>query len=435
MFAAELTAHVDGVLHAFEQAGAVDPLEAIEQITSLLDDRASVTSAFRNAELRSEVVGLLDSAPMRDRATQERVYEYLLGKLGTSGASPTAPTPRHIVSLMVEMTAPTPTDTVIDPAVGTAGFLVAAADYLRDHHPTAWLDSDLRDHFNNAAFTGVDSDAALCSIARMNLRLHGVQNPEILHRDSLAEEGGAGRYSLVFANPPTGGTRDLVAAKQLLSVVKTRKTDLLFVAHSLRLLSDGGRAAIIVPDAVLFGTTKAHRDLRRTLVDEHLLEAVVRLPAGAVRPSSPSAASQSVSILLVRRGSVTTNVWFYDVRADGFTPDENGQPSESNDLPDVLSRWRALSSEAQGSPEVSEDERPRTAQSFLVPREEIAEHDYDLTFNRYRVVPAERVVHRSPNDILIDIARLELQIQQAAAALARSLSELPTVAPQPGTWQ
>ncbi len=458
MFAVELTAHVDEVLHAFEQAGVVDPLEAIEQITSLLDDRASGTSAFRGAKLRSEVVELLDSAPMSDRATQERVYEYLLGKLGAPGTSTAAPTPRHIVSLMVEMTAPTPTDTIIDPTVGTAGFLVAAGDYLRDHHPRIWLDTGLRDHFNNTAFTGVDTDAALCSIARMNLRLHGVQNPEILHRDSLGEEGGAGRYSLVVANPPIGGTRDLApAAKQLLSVVKTRKTDLLFVAHSLRLLSDGGRAAIIVPDAVLFGTTKAHKDLRRTLVDEHSLEAVVRLPAGVLRPGShQSAATQSVSILLVRQGAVTRNVWFYDVRADGFTADEKRLPCESSDLPDLLARWQALSSRAAASatgtaqapgsvpavsvlavsvPFVSEAERARTAQSFLVPREEIAEHDYDLTFNRYRVVPAEHVVHRSPNDILIDIARLELQIQQASAALARSLSGQPELMAQPGTWR
>lgn len=450
MFAAQLTAQVDEVLHAFEQAGVVDPLEAIGHITSLLENRTDDSSAFRGAELRSEVVELLDSAPMRDRATQERVYEHLLGKLAASGASAMTPTPRHIVSLMVEMTAPAPVDTIIDPAVGTAGFLAAAGDYLRDHHPRIWLDSGLRDHFNTTAFTGVDTDQALCGIARMNLRLHGVQNPEILHRDSLAEERGAGRYSLVFAHPPIGEIRDLPAAKQLLSVVRTKKTDLLFVAHSLRLLADGGRAAIIVPDAVLFGTTKAHKDLRRTLVDEHSLEAVVRLPAGVLGPGAQRpAAAESVSILLVRKGATTRNVWFYDVRADGFTADERRLPSESTDLPDLLARWRALRSQDVPSvpspppapapapgrvPGVSEAERPRTAQSFLVPREEIAEHEYDLTFNRYRTEPAARVVHRSPNDILIEIARLELQIQQAAAALARSLSEQPVLAPHPEAW-
>jgi type I restriction enzyme M protein len=409
LVAGELTAHVDELLHAFDEAGVVDALEAVEQIASLPDDRA----------------------------TQERVFEYLLGKLGAPGSSTTAPTPRHIVALMVEMAAPTPADTIIDPAVGTGGFLTAAADYLRDQHPRIWVDTALRDHFNNTAFTGVDSEAALGNIARMNLRLHGVQNPEIQQRDSLAEEGGR-RYSLVFANPPLGGARDVPAAKQLHSVVRTKRTDLLYVAHSLRLLADGGRAAIIVPDAVLFGTTKAHKDLRRTLVDDHSVEAVVRLPAGVLRPISSSAGSPSsaVSILLVRRGAVTRNVWFYDLRADGFaadalTTDDKRLPTETNDLTDLLTRWRAVSAQTAAS----EADRPRTAQSFLVPRAEIAEHDYDLTFNRYRLVPAEHVVYRSPNDILIDVARLELQIQQAAAGLARSLSEQPVVAPQPGIWR
>jgi type I restriction enzyme M protein len=444
----ELATQIDALWGGFARAG-VAPLEVIEQITYLLADRNHGSSGIPTPELRAQVVDLLDGVPMQDLATQGQVYDYLLSKLATA-QNGILPTPRHIVDLMVDMVAPTPDDTIIDPAAGTGGFLVAAGEYVRDHHPRVWLDAELREHYNNGAFTGVDSDASLCRIALMNLQLHGVRNPAISHRDSLGEASAVGSstqttYSLVLSNPPFTGSHDSVAtAKDLLAVVKTKKAELLFLANALRLLASDGRAAVIVPDSVLFGTSKAHREVRRMLVDEHNLDAVVRLPAGVFKPHS----GVSASILLFRTAGITDSVWFYDVRADGFTLDDKREPTEANDLPDVITRWLSLSKpalresvarpegvafppggelppdlEGRQPAENSEASRPRTAQSFLVPRAEIAANDYDLTFNRYRIVFAERIMHRAPNDILIDIARLELQIQQAAAALARSLSD------------
>ena len=279
--------------------------------------------------------------------------------------------------------------------------------------------------------TGIASNAPLNRIATTNLRLHGVQNVAVSNGDSLGEETGVGNtghgtFSLVLANSPFAGSRDSVAAaKDLLTVVKTKKTELLFLVHSLRLLRDGGRAAVILPDSALFGTSKAHTDVRRMLVEDHTLDAVVRLPPGVFKPHN----GLSTSILLFHKGGTTDEVWFYDVRADGFTLDDNRAQIEANDLPDVVERWRAMRNAAATPARDGRDRAaidatlPRTAQSFFVPRSEIAEEGYDLTFNRYRVVLGERVVHRSANDILVDIARLELRIQQGSSALARALAE------------
>ena len=257
-------------------------------------------------------------------------------------------------------------------------------------------------------------------IASMNMQLHGVENPTIQRRDSLAEEyfdpTVEGKYTLVLANPPFAGSLDYeTTAKDLLSVVKTKKTELLFLALMLRLLKNGGRAAVIVPDGVLFGSSKAHKDLRRMLVEDHKLEAVVKLPSGTFKPYT----GVSTAILLFQKTSSggTDQVWFYDVQADGFTLDDKRTPTQANDLPDVLARWATLSQ--PDSPELA---RPRTAQSFLVPKEEIAAQGYDLSLNRYKEVEHEEVVHRPPAEILAELAALEQEIVDATAELARSLS-------------
>jgi type I restriction enzyme M protein len=431
MLAVALSTQVDSLWRALLESGA-SPLEAVEQVTSLIADRELGATGIASPQLLDQALALLDSAPMQDPTIQGQAYEHLLGRLAMAQSGPVI-TPRHIIRLMIDMVEPTPDDIIIDPSVGTGGFLMAAREYLRDRHPRPWLDAGLRENFDSTTFTGVDSDPSMCAIASMNLRLHGIQHPAIAQRDSLAADGAgpsAGSFSLVLATPPFVGIRDMeTTAKELLQVVGTKKPELLFLVRALRLLSDHGRAAIIVPDSVLYGTSKAHITVRRMLVEEHSLDAVVRLPAGVFRPNSGT----STSILLFRKAGVTDSVWFYDVRADGFTLDNERRPIEGDDLPDVVARWRSRSvgpAVPEGStvpgadaPDPSTATSNRTAQSFLVPRAEIAEQGYDLTFNRYGLVFAERIAHRTPNEILLDVTRLELKIQQAAAALARSLNE------------
>jgi type I restriction enzyme M protein len=343
----------------------------------------------------------------------------MLGKLATSGQNGQFRTSRHIIKLMVDMTAPTPEDTIIDPAAGTAGFLVAAAEYLDHHHPELWRDAALRSHYNSGAFTGFDSDASMSRIGSMNMQLHGVENPTIQRRDSLAEEyfdpTVEGKYTLVLANPPFAGSLDYeTTAKDLLQVVKTKKTELLFLALMIRLLKNGGRAAVIVPDGVLFGSSNAHKELRRMLVEDHKLEAVVKLPSGTFKPYT----GVSTAILFFQKTSSggTDDVWFYDVQADGFTLDDKRTPTEANDLPDVLARWISLA-----DTDSAERLRPRTAQSFLVPKSEIAAQGYDLSLNRYKEVEHDEVVHRPPAEILADLAALEQEIAAATRALAAAL--------------
>ena len=361
-----------------------------------------------------KVVDLLSDLPMHDRDTNGDIYEYMLSKLSTSGTNGQFRTSRHIITLMVDMMAPTPDDTIIDPAAGTAGFLVAAGEYLRAHHPEIWLDAPSRAHFNTRAFTGYDSDAAMARIGSMNMLLHGVDNPIIERADSLAESHPeTDAYTLVLANPPFAGSLDFeTTAKDLLRVVKTKKTELLFLALMIRLLKNGGRAAVIVPDGVLFGSSKAHKDLRRMLVDDHKLDAVVKLPSGTFKPYT----GVSTAILLFTKTSSggTDDVWFYDVRADGFSLDDKRNPIEANDLPDALSRWQHRAGET---------DRPRTAQSFLVPRQEIVDNGYDLSLNRYKEVEHDDVQHRSPLEILDELDALEADIAEGLGSLRSSLQE------------
>lgn len=370
--------------------------------------------------LLSKVVDLLEDIPMDDRDTKGDIYEYMLSKLATSGQNGQFRTSRHIIQLMVDMTAPTAQDRIIDPAAGTAGFLIAAADYLEDHHSDEiYADAASRARFNGETFTGFDSDASMARIGSMNMLLHGIENAKMQRRDSLAEEhlADVAGYTLVLANPPFAGSLDYeTTAKDLLAIVKTKKTELLFLALMLRLLKNGGRAAVIVPDGVLFGSSTAHKALRRMLVEDHKLEAVVKLPSGTFKPYT----GVSTAILFFQKTSSggTDNVWFYDVRADGFTLDDKRTPIEANDLPDVVTRWTSLSK--SNSDELS---RPRTAQSFVVPKEEIAAQGYDFSLNTYQQIEHDRVEHQSPRLILADIAVLERGIQDATAALVSALAE------------
>lgn len=298
---------------------------------------------------------------------------------------------------------------------GTAGFLVAAGEHLRERHPNLLHDAKLREHFHHAAFHGFDFDNTMLRIGSMNMLLHGVEGPDIRYKDSLSAAGDAdtGKFSLVLANPPFAGSLDYEStSKDLQKTVKTRKTELLFLAHFVRMLKSGGRAAVIVPDGVLFGSSKAHKDLRRMLVEDQKLDAVIKLPSGVFRPY----AGVSTAILLFTKtdSGGTDDVWFYDVRADGFSLDDKRNPVESNDLPDVRARWAGHTT--------TERERARTEQSFTVPKADIVAQGYDLSLNRYKEVVHDEVEHRSPLEIIADIEALEKEIADGLAELKAMLA-------------
>jgi type I restriction enzyme M protein len=389
---------------------------------------------FSNAALLSKTVDMLDKIPMEDRDTKGDLYEYMLGKIASAGTNGQFRTPRHIIQLMVEMTQPTPEDVICDPAAGTCGFLVAAGEYLRDNHPHLFRDEKLRKHFHNGMFHGFDFDPTMLRIGSMNMTLHGVDNPNVSYRDSLAQEhdGDAGRYSLILANPPFAGSLDYeVTAKDLQQIVKTKKTELLFLALFLRLLKTGGRAAVVVPDGVLFGSSNAHQELRKLLVEKHKLEGVLKLPSGVFRPY----AGVSTAILFFTKTGVggTDHVWFYDMQADGLSlddkrtnllPDEKlgVRPAEAlgegehlkNNLPDVLLRWMQRDG--------TERKNPRTAQSFSVSKTDIANTGtYDLSLNRYREVQHVEVTHDKPADIIKELRELEQEISDGLTKLEAML--------------
>ncbi len=364
--------------------------------------------------LLSKVVDLLDDIPMADRDTNGDLYEYMLSKIASAGTNGQFRTPRHVIELMVAMTAPQPDDEICDPACGTAGFLVAASEYVRSHHTSALTDATQRWHFHRSMFHGYDFDNVMLRIGSMNMLLHGIEAPDIRYRDSLSEGASedAEKFTLILANPPFAGSLDYEAtSKDLQRVVKTKKTELLFLALFLKLLKPGGRAAVIVPDGVLFGSSKAHKDLRRTLVEDQKLDAVVKLPSGVFRPY----AGVSTAVLFFTRtdSGGTDDVWFYDVRADGFSLDDKRNAVEANDLPDVLARWGDLA---------AEKERARTDQSFLVPKADIVEQGYDLSLNRYKEIEYDDVEHRPPLEIIADIEALEGEIAAGLAELKAMLT-------------
>jgi len=379
--------------------------------------------------LLAKVVDMIDKVPMEERDTKGDLYEYMLGKIATAGQNGQFRTPRHIIRLMVEMVAPRPTDVVCDPACGTCGFLVAVGEHLRERHASLFADEMQRAHFHHGLFHGFDFDNTMLRIGSMNMLLHGVENPDVSYRDSLAQDhaGEEEKYTLVLANPPFAGSLDYEScAKDLQQVVKTKKTELLFVALFLRLLKTGGRAAVIVPDGVLFGSSNAHKTLRKMLVEEQKLDAVISLPSGVFKPYA--GVSTAVLLFTKTNSGGTDYVWFYDVDADGWSLDDKRQPllpeeklgctprqpladeeHNKNNLPDVLARWSERNAE--------EHKRPRTAQSFCVPKQDIAGSGYDLSLNRYKEIVHEEVEHVPPKQLIAELLQLENEIEQGLREL------------------
>ncbi|WHY25176.1 type I restriction-modification system subunit M [Bacillus halotolerans] len=349
-----------------------------------------------------KVVTALDSIPMEDRDTQGDIYEYLLSKLQTSGTNGQFRTPRHIINMIVELMKPTPTDKIIDPAMGSAGFLVSASEYLRRNHNDLFHSAELNQHFHNTMFYGNDMDTTMLRIGAMNMMLHGVDAPNIEYRDSLSEDNkDIEKYTLVLANPPFKGSLDYESvSNDLLKVAKTKKTELLFLSLFLRILKPGGRAAVIVPDGVLFGSSNAHKAIRKEIIDNNKLEAIISMPSGVFKPYA--GVSTGIMIFTKTGTGGTDNVWFYDMKADGYSLDDKRTPIEVNDIEDIITRFNKLDSEI---------ERKRTEQSFFVRVDEIREQGYDLAINKYKEIEYEEVKYASPNEILNNINNLEKDIQ------------------------
>lgn len=332
------------------------------------------------------------------------VYEYLLSKISTAGRNGQFRTPRHIIHMMVELMKPTPKETICDPACGTGGFLVGASDYLREtYRNDILMNKENRDHYMNHMFYGFDMDRTMLRIGAMNMMTHGVESPFIEYRDSLSDQNiDTDKYSLILANPPFKGTLDADSVSaNLLKVAKTKKTELLFLALFIRMLKIGGRCACIVPDGVLFGSSKAHKQIRKAIIEDNRLEAVISMPSGVFKPYA--GVSTGILIFTKTGHGGTDKVWFYDMKADGYSLDDKRSPVKENDIPDIIERFNHLDKELG---------RKRTEQSFLVDMKEIIDNDYDLSINKYKEVIYEKVEYPPTNEILADIEKLNKEIDK-----------------------
>lgn len=366
----------------------------------------------------SQIVDAIDKiydsvSQLGDEDIRGDIYEYLLSKLSTAGTNGQFRTPRHIIRMMVELMDPKTDELICDPACGTAGFLVAAGDYLWENRQNEiFYDKSKKDHFNREMFTGYDMDRTMLRIGAMNMMTHRVEDPHIEYKDSLSDQNDdSDRYTLVLANPPFKGSLDNdIVSPSLLAQINTKKTELLFIALFLRILKVGGRCATIVPDGVLFGSSKAHKTLRRSLVENNRLEAVISMPSGVFKPYA--GVSTAILIFTKTGHGGTDDVWFYDMQADGFSLDDKRSPIEENDIPDIISRFR--------NPE-GEKKRERTEKSFMVPKKEIEENDFDLSINKYKKTVYEAEQYPPSKEIVEELRRLTDELSQDLKKLEEML--------------
>ena len=365
-------------------------------------------------KLLDQVVQMIDKIQMDDRDTKGDLYEYLLSKIATAGTNGQFRTPRHIIKMMVEIMQPNKEDTLCDPACGSAGFLVATGEYIHENHADWFHEQDFRTHYNNAMFTGIEFDSTMLRIGAMNLQLHGIDSPQLIGRDALSEASADIRdqYSLILANPPFKGSLDYDSVESsLLKTVKTKKTELLFLALMLRMLKVGGRCAVIIPDGVLFGSSNAHKQLRETLLSKHKLDAVISMPSGVFKPYA--GVSTAIVVFTKTNNGGTDNVWFYDMQADGYSLDDKRSPIVSNDISDIVNRFKQRD---------QEQSRSRTEQSFLVPLDEIKGNDWDLSINRYKEIVYEEVEYAAPAEIIAEIEALDVERNDALKLLKELLA-------------
>ena len=381
-----------------------------------------------------EIYRLMNEAQSSD--VRGDVYEYLLSKLSQSGVNGQFRTPRHIIRMMVELMQPGPEDVICDPACGTSGFLVSAGEYLKENYKEEiFFNKQKKDHYMNHMFHGYDMDRTMLRIGAMNMMTHGVENPIIEYRDSLSDQNpDREKYTLILANPPFKGSLDAdTVSPDLLKVCKTKKTELLFLALFLRMLKVGGRGAVIVPDGVLFGSSTAHKAIRKELVEGNRLEAVISMPSGVFKPYA--GVSTGILVFTKTGHGGTDKVWFYDMQADGFSLDDKRSPVQENDIPDIIARFKSLSAagggtspKGRGKPEpenggdtYNEAANPRTAKSFFVPKAEIVENGYDLSINKYKKTKYKPLEYPSTEEIMADLHEMEMQITQGLAELEEML--------------
>ena len=365
--------------------------------------------------LQKIVTGLEDlyTHDIADRDMQGDLYEYMLGKLATAGRNGQFRTPKHIREMMVELIAPTPDDVICDPACGTAGFLVSAAEYLRRNYENV-MTTEQWDAYTSTMFSGFDTDRTMLRISAMNLMLHSIGNPDVDYKDSVSKQNEiSSKYTVCLANPPFKGTVDADSIHDnLKAITNTKKTELLFLALFLRLLKKGGRCACIVPDGVLFGSSNAHKSIRREIIENHQLQAVISMPSGVFKPY----AGVSTAILIFTKTGAggTDNVWFYDMQADGYSLDDKRNEIQDNDIPDIVQRFHSLENEVN---------RKRTDKSFFVPKQEIVDNEYDLSINKYKEVEYVAIKYPSTVEILAKIKTLEVEIAKEMEALEKLLQQ------------
>ena len=366
----------------------------LEKIVTAMDEIYAQAEQLHDADVRGDI------------------YEYLLSKIATAGVNGQFRTPRHIIRMMVDMMAPREDDVICDPACGTGGFLVAAGEYLKENRKEEiFFDRQKKDHYMNHMFFGYDMDRTMLRIGAMNMMTHGIDNPFIEYRDSLSDQNpDKEKYSLILANPPFKGSLDAdTVSADLLKVCKTKKTELLFLALFLRMLRIGGRCACIVPDGVLFGSSTAHKAIRKELVEGNRLEAVISMPSGVFKPYA--GVSTAILVFTKTGHGGTDNVWFY-MQADGFSLDDKRSPVQDNDIPDIIARFRNIE---------GEKDRQRTEKSFFVPKTEIAENGYDLSINKYKKTEYIPVEYPPTSEIMAQLRKLEKQIGTAMDELDKML--------------
>lgn len=366
------------------------------------------------AKVLAKVVDGIDDMDMNDKDIMGDVYEYLLSKIAAAGDNGQFRTPRHIIKMIVELMKPTLKDNVLDPAMGSAGFILESSNYVAEHQPKELIKSDNLKYYKTDMFSGFDTDQSMLRIGAMNMMLHGVEDPHIKYQDSLSGDNvERDCYSLIMANPPfAGSVFQEEISSDLLALCNTKKTELLFVALFIKMLKIGGRCASIVPDGVLFGSSKAHKQLRKELVENQKLTAVISMPSGVFKPYA--GVSTAVLVFTKTNAGGTDKVWFYDMKSDGYSLDDKRSEIADNDIPDIIERFNNIE---------KEENRERTEKSFFVPKEEITENDYDLSINKYK--KTEYVAKKYPptGEILAEIMRLNAEVEKETLELKKLLGQ------------
>ena len=455
MITGELKSKIDSIWEIFWTGGLTNPLDVIEQITYLmfihdLDDADNLKAKecamlglpFESIFKDEVMIGdrkvngktlkwsVFHDYPAQQMYTvvQEDVFPFIKNLHGDknsayakymddsqSGVNGQFRTPRHIIRMMVELMQPTPEDVICDPACGTSGFLVTAGEVLKEtHKEEIFFNKQKKDHYMNHMFFGYDMDRTMLRIGAMNMMTHGIESPYIEYRDSLSDQNqDKNKYSLILANPPFKGSLDYDSVSaDLLKTCKTKKTELLFIALFLRMLRVGGRCACIVPDGVLFGSSKAHQAIRKALIEDNRLEAVISMPSGVFKPYA--GVSTGILIFTKTGHGGTDKVWFYDMQADGLSLDDKRAPIAENDIPDIIERFKNRDKEA---------DRERTEKSFFVEKSEIAENGYDLSINKYKKVEYIPVEYPPTSELLADLKQLEAEIAKGLTELEGMLNE------------